>query len=181
MSANLTILVLTLFIYILIIAAFNKARIKYSGGKVGDVINLILVTVVLMFLGSATLASAGPVCFSGNVGINNDPNPVGLTKGKLFSRQGGVYIMGMICVDPCDACCGDETICIYTAKLYKNGFFRGWMECRGPDGYRKSMPFTGDWYCYHGWFSLIWDWGNFDKGWMKSYVGSYAYPILELC
>jgi hypothetical protein len=51
MSANLTILVLTLFIYILIITAFNIARVKYSGGKVGDVINLILITVVLMFLG----------------------------------------------------------------------------------------------------------------------------------
>lgn len=50
MSANLVILVLTLFIYILIVAAFNKARIKYSGGKVGDVINLILITLVLMFL-----------------------------------------------------------------------------------------------------------------------------------
>ena len=51
MSANLIILVLTLFIYILIVAAFYKARIKYSGGKVGDVINLILITVVLMFIG----------------------------------------------------------------------------------------------------------------------------------
>jgi hypothetical protein len=40
MSANLAILVLTLFIYVLIVAAFNKARIKYSGGKVGDVMFL---------------------------------------------------------------------------------------------------------------------------------------------
>jgi hypothetical protein len=55
MSAKLTILVLTLFIYVLIIVAFNKARIKYSGGKVGDVINLILITVVLMFLGDYVL------------------------------------------------------------------------------------------------------------------------------
>jgi hypothetical protein len=55
MSAKLTILVLTLFIYVLIIAAFNKARVKYSGGKVGDVINLILITVVLMFLGDYVL------------------------------------------------------------------------------------------------------------------------------
>jgi len=50
MSAKLTILVLTLFIYVLVIAAFNRARVKYSGGKVGDVINIILITVVLMFL-----------------------------------------------------------------------------------------------------------------------------------
>ena len=55
MSAKLTILVLTLVIYVLIFAAFNKARIKYSGGKVGDVINLILITVVLMFLGDYVL------------------------------------------------------------------------------------------------------------------------------
>jgi hypothetical protein len=55
MSTKLTILVLTLFIYLLIVAAFNKARIKYSGGKVGDVINLILITVVLMFLSDYVL------------------------------------------------------------------------------------------------------------------------------
>ena len=49
-SAKVTILLFTLFIYILIIVAFNRARSKYSGGKVGDVINLILITVVLMFV-----------------------------------------------------------------------------------------------------------------------------------
>jgi len=55
MSAKLIILALTLFIYVLTVAAFNKARIKYSGGKVGDVINLILITVLLMFLGDFIL------------------------------------------------------------------------------------------------------------------------------
>ena len=50
MSPNVTILVFTLFIYVLIIVAFNKARSKYSGGKIGDVINLILVTVLLLFV-----------------------------------------------------------------------------------------------------------------------------------
>jgi hypothetical protein len=50
MSPNVTILIFTLFIYILIIVAFNKARSKYSGGKIGDVINLILVTVLLLFV-----------------------------------------------------------------------------------------------------------------------------------
>ena len=50
MSAEIIILILTLFIYVLIIAAFNKARSKYSGGKVGDVINLILITVILLFI-----------------------------------------------------------------------------------------------------------------------------------
>jgi len=28
------------FLYILIIIAFQKAKVKYSGGKIGDVINL---------------------------------------------------------------------------------------------------------------------------------------------
>jgi hypothetical protein len=55
MSTKLIVLVLTLFIYLLIVAAFNKARIKYSGGRVGDVINLILITVVLMFLSDYVL------------------------------------------------------------------------------------------------------------------------------
>ena len=50
MSANLFVLVITLFIYILIIVAFNSARKKYSGGKVGDVINIIMVTVILLFM-----------------------------------------------------------------------------------------------------------------------------------
>ena len=50
MSSEIIILVLTLFIYVLIIAAFNKARAKYAGGKVGDVINLILITVILLFV-----------------------------------------------------------------------------------------------------------------------------------
>lgn len=68
MSAKLTILVLTLFIYVLIVAAFNKARIKYAGGKVGDVINLILITVVLMFLSDYVLLLesylADPIVFT---------------------------------------------------------------------------------------------------------------------
>jgi hypothetical protein len=50
MSAEVIILAITLFIYVLIIAAFNKARVKYAGGRVGDVINLILITVILLFI-----------------------------------------------------------------------------------------------------------------------------------
>lgn len=48
-SAETIILVFTLFIYIIILFVFNKARKKYAGGKVGQVINLILVTVALLF------------------------------------------------------------------------------------------------------------------------------------
>jgi len=50
MSAQTIILVFTLVIYIIILFVFSKARKKYAGGKVGEVVNLILVTVVLLFL-----------------------------------------------------------------------------------------------------------------------------------
>ena len=50
MTAKFIVLAITLFIYVLIIVAFNKARSKYKGGKVGDVVNLILVTVILLFV-----------------------------------------------------------------------------------------------------------------------------------
>ena len=42
MTAKFIVLAIILFIYVLIIFAFNKARAKYKGGRVGDVINLIL-------------------------------------------------------------------------------------------------------------------------------------------
>lgn len=50
MTAQTIILIFTLVIYLIIIFVFNKARIKYAGGKVGTVINLILVTVSLLFV-----------------------------------------------------------------------------------------------------------------------------------
>ena len=50
MSSPFIILLFTLFIYILALITFNKARKKFEGGKVGDVINLILVTIVLLFV-----------------------------------------------------------------------------------------------------------------------------------
>lgn len=50
MTAQTIILIFTLVIYLIIIFVFNKARIKYAGGKVGKVINLILVTVCLLFI-----------------------------------------------------------------------------------------------------------------------------------
>ncbi|MBF0111869.1 MAG: hypothetical protein HQK74_03950 [Desulfamplus sp.] len=50
MGAQTIILIFTLIIYMIIIFVFNKARKKYSGGKVGEVINLILVTVALLFV-----------------------------------------------------------------------------------------------------------------------------------
>ena len=50
MTAQTIILIFTLIIYLIIIFVFNKARIKYAGGRVGEVINLILVTVCLLFI-----------------------------------------------------------------------------------------------------------------------------------
>ena len=53
MTAKIIVLAITLFIYVLIIFAFNKARAKYKGGRGGEVISLILlilVTVGLLFL-----------------------------------------------------------------------------------------------------------------------------------
>jgi len=50
MTAQMTISIFTLVIYLIIIFVFNKARIKYAGGKVGKVIDLILITVCLLFV-----------------------------------------------------------------------------------------------------------------------------------
>lgn len=50
MTAQTIILIFTLVIYLVIIFVFNKARIKYAGGKVGKVVNLILVTICLLFV-----------------------------------------------------------------------------------------------------------------------------------
>ena len=50
MTIKITVLCFTLIIYIMILVVFNKARTKYAGGKVGAVINLILITVVLFFV-----------------------------------------------------------------------------------------------------------------------------------
>jgi hypothetical protein len=50
MTTQTIILIFTLVIYLTIIFVFNKARIKYAGGKVGKVMNLILITVCLLFI-----------------------------------------------------------------------------------------------------------------------------------
>jgi hypothetical protein len=50
MTAQTMILIFTLIIYFIIIFVFIKARVKYAGGRVGKVINLILVTVCLLFI-----------------------------------------------------------------------------------------------------------------------------------
>ncbi len=49
MNTKTIVLIFSLFIYVLILISFNKARKKYSGGKIGEVIKIILITVVLLF------------------------------------------------------------------------------------------------------------------------------------
>ena len=49
MSTRAIVLIFSLFIYVLILISFNKARKKYSGGKIGEAIKIILITVILLF------------------------------------------------------------------------------------------------------------------------------------
>lgn len=58
MSGQSIILFFTLFIYILVLIIFDKARKKYAGGKVGEVVNLILLTAVLFFVADYILLLA---------------------------------------------------------------------------------------------------------------------------
>ena len=48
--AKFTIVLFTLIIYLLILAAFNKARAKHKNGNLGSIINVILITTILLFL-----------------------------------------------------------------------------------------------------------------------------------
>jgi ABC-type glycerol-3-phosphate transport system permease component len=50
MSTRTIVLIFSLFIYVLILISFNRARKKYSGGKIGEVIKIILITVILLFI-----------------------------------------------------------------------------------------------------------------------------------
>jgi len=59
MSTRNIVLILSLFIYVLILISFNKARKKYSGGKIGEVIKIILITVVLLFIGDYMFVMEG--------------------------------------------------------------------------------------------------------------------------
>ena len=55
MSTKFVVLLFTSFIYVLVLVGFNKARSKFAGGKIGAVINLVLITVVLLFLADYVL------------------------------------------------------------------------------------------------------------------------------
>lgn len=55
MSTKYVVLLFTSFIYVLVLVGFNKARSKFAGGKIGSVINIILITVILLFIGDYVL------------------------------------------------------------------------------------------------------------------------------
>ncbi len=90
MSAQTVILIFTLVIYMIIIFVFNKARKKYAGGKVGEVINLIIVTVALLFIAD----------YAGMLSAYVDRELIDIIKalfrtaGLSFLAYGGVRVAG---------------------------------------------------------------------------------------
>ena len=59
MSTKFVVLLFTSFIYVLVLVGFNKARLKFAGGKVGAVVSLVIVTVVLLFVADYILLFEG--------------------------------------------------------------------------------------------------------------------------
>jgi len=55
MSTKFVVLLFTSFIYVLVLVGFNKARLKFAGGKVGTVVSLVIATVVLLFVADYVL------------------------------------------------------------------------------------------------------------------------------
>jgi hypothetical protein len=70
--------------------AFNKARSKYSGGKIAAVINLIIVTVICLFL-SDYIQFLNPYLTDN---ITGTLKPLFKTIGLAFLAYGGVRIAG---------------------------------------------------------------------------------------
>ena len=89
-SSDTIILIFTLFIYIIILFVFNKARKKYAGGKVGQVINLILVTVALLFFADYASIMASYV----DANIIATIKSLFRTAGLSFLAYGGVKVAG---------------------------------------------------------------------------------------
>ncbi len=59
MSTKFIILLFTSFIYVLVLVGFNKARLKFAGGKVGAVVTLVIATVILLFVADYVLLFEG--------------------------------------------------------------------------------------------------------------------------
>lgn len=89
-SAQTVILIFTLFIYIIVLFVFNKARKKYAGGKVGQVVNLILVTTALLFISDYVPILSGYV----EADLINTLKAIFRTAGLSFLAYGGVKVAG---------------------------------------------------------------------------------------
>ncbi len=89
-SAQTIIIIFTLFIYAIILYVFNKARKKYAGGKVGQVVNLILVTVALLFIADYAIILENYV----DTDIINTIRSIFRTAGLSFLAYGGVKVAG---------------------------------------------------------------------------------------
>ncbi len=59
MSTKFVVLLFTSFIYILVLVGFNKARLRFAGGKVGAVISLVITTVIFLFVADYVLLFEG--------------------------------------------------------------------------------------------------------------------------
>jgi len=59
MSTKFIVLLFTSFIYVLVLIGFNKARLKFAGGKIGAVISLVISTVILLFVADYVLLFEG--------------------------------------------------------------------------------------------------------------------------
>ena len=59
MTSKFIVLLFTSFIYVLVLIGFNKARKRFAGGNIGKMINLILVTVLLLFAADYSLLFEG--------------------------------------------------------------------------------------------------------------------------
>ena len=59
MTSKFIVLLFTSFIYVLVLIGFNKARKRFAGGNIGKMINLVLVTVLLLFAADYILLFEG--------------------------------------------------------------------------------------------------------------------------
>ncbi|MBF0200690.1 MAG: hypothetical protein HQK66_05150 [Desulfamplus sp.] len=89
-SAETVILIFTLFIYVIILFVFNKARKKYAGGKVGQVVNLILVTAALLFVADYVTILESYI----STDLIDTVKALFRTAGLSFLAYGGVKVAG---------------------------------------------------------------------------------------
>jgi|LGVE01.1.fsa_nt_gb multisubunit Na+/H+ antiporter MnhB subunit len=55
MTSKFIVLLITSFIYVLVLVGFRKAKQKFAGGKIAALIGLVITTVVLLFVADYVL------------------------------------------------------------------------------------------------------------------------------